>query len=99
MLKECKYCKDGICVNADCPKWGDYCPVEDVPNMCKWAEQKAMTNYEKIKNMSIEKMTEFFSGDCIHCTHYTECCLFDEYPDELPCKAGALEWLESEVEE
>ena len=32
----CKYCKDEFCVNADCPLCADYCPVIDVPGVCKY---------------------------------------------------------------
>lgn len=28
-MAECKYCIDGICVNADSPIRADYCPVPD----------------------------------------------------------------------
>ena len=32
----CKYCKDEFCVNDACPMRGDYCPVIDMPNVCKY---------------------------------------------------------------
>ena len=32
----CKYCVDEVCVNADCPLCADYCPVIDVPGVCKY---------------------------------------------------------------
>lgn len=31
----CKYCKDEFCVNEACPLCDDYCPVIDVPGVCK----------------------------------------------------------------
>lgn len=57
-----------------------------------------MTNYERIKEMSVEEMAEFLLGDCDRCKQDSQYCLYNRYPDELPCKAGALEWLNSEVE-
>lgn len=34
----CKYCIDEVCVNADCPLCADYCPVIDVPGVCKYED-------------------------------------------------------------
>ena len=31
----CKYCKGCVCENDACPLYGDYCPVVDIPNVCK----------------------------------------------------------------
>lgn len=31
----CRFCKDEFCVNADCPMRADYCPVPDMPGVCK----------------------------------------------------------------
>ncbi|MBO5953325.1 MAG: hypothetical protein J6Q53_04295 [Oscillospiraceae bacterium] len=39
--KQCKYCKDEICVNADCPVRADYCPVPDNPGVCRYEERGA----------------------------------------------------------
>lgn len=38
---DCKWCKDEICVNADCPKCCDYCPVPDDPGVCRFEERGA----------------------------------------------------------
>ena len=38
---DCKYCKDEICVNADCPMRADYCPVPDDPGVCRYEERGA----------------------------------------------------------
>ena len=38
-MPDCKYCKDEICVNADCPMCADYCPVVDVTGVCKFEER------------------------------------------------------------
>ena len=32
----CKYCVNEICTNDDCPLIADYCPVIDVPGVCKY---------------------------------------------------------------
>lgn len=32
----CKYCKEEFCVNDACPLCADYCPVIDVPGVCKY---------------------------------------------------------------
>ena len=35
-MTECNWCKDEICVNADCPICCDYCPVPDTEGVCKF---------------------------------------------------------------
>lgn len=37
--KVCKYCKDEICVNDQCPMRADYCPVPDMPGVCRHEER------------------------------------------------------------
>lgn len=61
-----------------------------------------MTNYERIKQMSVEEMADFIN-------HETDgiCSCCDLYPDkkdkcymiEGECKRGIKRWLESEVQE
>ena len=34
-MPDCNWCKDEICVNADCPMCCDYCPVPDTENVCR----------------------------------------------------------------
>lgn len=55
-----------------------------------------MTNYEMIKQLSIEEMAESLSdnGDCFYCVCYPE-----PGPCSLSCKAGVKKWLESEAED
>ena len=39
-MPECKYCQgDEVCVNADCHMFADYCPVVDVPGVCRFEER------------------------------------------------------------
>ena len=40
-MPDCKYCQDEICVNADCPMCADYCPVVDVPGVCRFEERSS----------------------------------------------------------
>ena len=60
-----------------------------------------MTNFEKIKAMSVEEMAELLGGltdracvNCNDCLMKKEC----QYPF-LGCDENALKWLESEAEE
>ena len=36
---DCKYCQDEVCVNSDCPMCADFCPVIDVPGVCRFEER------------------------------------------------------------
>ena len=38
-MTDCKWMQDEICVNADCPMCADYCPVVDVPGVCRFEER------------------------------------------------------------
>ena len=38
LTMDCKYFQDEICVNADCPMRADYCPVADVPGVCRFED-------------------------------------------------------------
>lgn len=40
-MTDCKYCQGEICVNADCPMCADFCPVVDVPGVCRFEERSA----------------------------------------------------------
>ncbi len=56
-----------------------------------------MTNYEKIKTMSVEEMAEGLhdiTTDCDVCPVVGYCIV-----DHKTCKETMQEWLESEVEE
>ena len=45
---DCKYCQEEICVNADCPMRADFCPVPDIPGVCRFEEREV--TMDKIKN-------------------------------------------------
>ena len=36
---DCKWCKDEVCVNADCPLCADFCPVVDAPDVCRFEDR------------------------------------------------------------
>ena len=39
-MADCKYCQgDEVCVNDDCPMCCDFCPVVDVPGVCRFEER------------------------------------------------------------
>lgn len=57
-----------------------------------------MTNYEKIKAMSVEEMAEFINtdaDDCINCPAFVFC----DTVSDGSCHAIIEKWLESEAEE
>ena len=57
-----------------------------------------MTNYEKIKAMSVEEMAEFLdSCSCNHCVYYKK--YEPTYCEYCDCVEGITQYLESEVEE
>ena len=39
-MTDCKYCKDEVCVNADCPMCCDFCLVPDTPGVCGFEESE-----------------------------------------------------------
>lgn len=61
-----------------------------------------MTNYDRIKQMSIEEMARAISscGECNYCVAQDRC---DSLPLDViatvPCSVLTRQWLESEVEE
>lgn len=40
MTMDCKWMQDEICVNADCPMRADFCPVPDIPGVCRFEERE-----------------------------------------------------------
>ena len=39
-MPDCKYCQDEVCVNYECPMCADFCPVVDVPGVCRFEERE-----------------------------------------------------------
>lgn len=54
-----------------------------------------MTNYEKIKNMSVKELAEFIYGTAINDCEY---CCNGKCDDKNYCLDGHKQWLESEAE-
>ena len=52
----------------------------------------SLTNFEKIKTMSVEEMAEFLDG-CSDC----ECCTLKDMACDIECHVNIREWLELEV--
>ena len=66
--------------------------IEDKLNIL--CEVKRMTNYERIKQMSVEEMTSYFCiGGLPICPLHTPHCKDDKCPECFK------KWLESEVED
>ena len=58
-------------------------------------DKKEITNYEKIKAMSIDEMAKIFAKN-----GYCEFCKLKEAQTcDMPCEQGVRQYLESEVEE
>ena len=58
-----------------------------------------MTNYERIRNMSLEEMADFLRKNhsaCCYCAYSDKRCIANK---DMLCKGGICEYLESEVKE
>ena len=43
-MSDCKYCQDDdVCVNANFLMCADYCPVANVPGVCRFEERRGRT--------------------------------------------------------
>ncbi len=54
-----------------------------------------MTNFERIKNMSVEEMAAQIIETGLGC----EYCKYDDYTCSNDCEFGVKKWLESEAED
>lgn len=63
---------------------------------CGAYEKKIMTNFERIKAMSIEELAKELAKDsaCEFCKTLDE-----QTCDKITCEQGIIQWLESEVVE
>lgn len=50
----CKYCVNEFCVNDDCPLWADYCPVIDVPGVCKYEVIEPLERFVEAQNRTYD---------------------------------------------
>ena len=39
-IQKCKWERDEVCVNSDCPLVADFCPVCDTSGVCKWEDRE-----------------------------------------------------------
>lgn len=88
---------------TECPKYNECVITSDLRRKrrnCTYArDKKPITNYERIKNMSIEEMVEFL-GKKPYCALENPCevdCIYGWHGCQ--CEEHAKEWLESEVKE
>lgn len=56
-----------------------------------------MTNYERIKKMSVKEMAELLEGKCCYCSYRDK--KWCTYNDDIHCVSGTVKWLNSEVTE
>ena len=54
----CKYCKDEFCVNDACPLVADYCPVIDVPGVCKYEVIEPLNRFLEAQSRTYEDALE-----------------------------------------
>lgn len=93
-MNSCKFNHEGICYNCGSPQFKRKCET----SCCKCS--LPTTNYEHIRNMSIEEMAMFlmkvnnsYAVDCMY--HESEC----KHPNvDNNCAICFKEWLESDVE-
>lgn len=65
----CKYCKDEICVNNACPLCGDYCPVIDVPRVCRYEARELLERFLEAQSETYDDaLTEIKDGHKV--THW-----------------------------
>lgn len=55
-----------------------------------------MTNYERIKKMSVDEIADLLDGECCYCAYINETCTYD---NDMHCANGIKLWLNSEVGE
>ena len=68
-MADCEWCKDEICVNADCPMCCDYCPVPDIDGVCRFEEREGK---EIESEPEIDAVPVVRCKDCKYFMEYTE---------------------------
>ena len=83
------------CSGVNCPMQVEYdvanCQCED----CSY-RTPPMTNYERIKSMSIEQLAKMLDGECQFCAYDGEDCMFNH---DIHCEEGCIKWLKNNYEE
>lgn len=78
-MSKCKYCIDGICVNADSPTRADYCPVPNEEFICRYEEREEQekmidersttvnpSHFFEEKEQNIETLTDIMkTANCV----------------------------------
>ena len=79
-----------IC-GRDIPEGSQYCVI------CGKVPSKVQTNYDRIRNMTVEEMADYFNGifDCSNCPNDMFLCA----GKGNVCTKYIKQWLESEVSE
>lgn len=84
-MTECNWCKDEICVNADCPICCDYCPVPDTEGVCKF-EDRSERHFTVVEGRMKEYITKDRAKQFV-CGHCNEVC------SEKPCEPRDCDWM------
>ena len=77
-MPDCKYCKNEVCVNADCPMRADFCPVVDFPGVCRFEDRGGEGAPEKADSLNIVH--------CVDCKHK----YFKDFSAFCPHRLGPL---------
>ena len=50
----CKWLKDEVCVNSDCPAVADFCPVVNHPGVCRYEEMDENKGAVRNETLSVK---------------------------------------------
>ena len=64
----CKWLKDEVCVNSDCPAVADFCPVVNHPGVCRYEE---LDEYAPVRHGRWEAM--HYEGGILDGTNFDKC--------------------------
>ena len=51
----CKWLKDEICVNSDCPAVADFCPLVNHPGVCRYEEMDENKGVVRNDTLSVKE--------------------------------------------
>ena len=51
----CKWMKDEVCVNSDCPAVADFCPVVNHPGVCRYEERDENKGVVRNDTLSVKE--------------------------------------------
>ena len=51
----CKWLKDEVCVNSDCPAVADFCPVVNHPGVCRYEEMDENKGVVRNDTLSVKE--------------------------------------------